>query len=605
MSVCNLDRQTGPARLKRAFGFSAGLAGLLVSGVAFAQAAPDAAQTAATPTAQAAAPSPDAMTNLIRLLVAQGTITKENGEALLVQAQSEADKARAAVSPPPPPVPEGAVRVARVPEAVRAQIRDEIRGEIMAQAASEGWVTKNQAAPEWTKRIRLFGDVRVRSQSELYSKANSNQFLDFGTLAQLGPIDYGNTAFLPLLNSRIDRSNRLRFRARLGVEAEVTKGVTAEFTLGTGDNNSPISENASLGGGFAKRDIWLDLANFKVSPTSWATLMFGRFKNPFNSSEMLYDNDLRFDGGAARLAFADLMGKGSAVALTGGAFPLDYGSPNFPDNALNKLTYPSRWLLAGELKLQGDVSDNLAVEASAGYHRFTKLQGRLSDPCNLDTTDTCSTDALSAQFLRKGNTLFAIRNLTANTAGISPQLLGLKFGYEILDFNLAARVPLSETVGVRLDGSYVRNIGFKRRSLCDGQIDTNLSALIQPINNVAASKTSSSVCTATNPAVFNGGNQAWRVEAMIGTNPEARNISKKGQWGFGVEYRYVQSDAVLDALTDSDFHLGGTNTKGYILRGEYGIADGLVVGGRWLSSNEISGDPFAIDVLQLDLRAQF
>ncbi|MFM9935717.1 MAG: putative porin [Novosphingobium sp.] len=595
-----------PARLKRVLGHSAALAALFVSGAAFAQAGPDAAQAAAAPAAQAAAPSPDAMTNLIRLLVAQGTITKENGDSLLAQAQFEADKARAAAAPPPPPpVADGAVRVSRVPEAVRAQIRDEIRGEIMAQAASEGWVTKNQAAPEWTKRIRVYGDIRVRSQSELYSKANSNQFLDFGRISELGPIDYGNTAFLPLLNSRVDRANRLRFRARLGVEAEVTKGVTAEFGLGTGDNNSPISENASLGGGFAKRDVWLDLANFKVSPTSWATFLFGRFHNPFNTSEMLYDNDLRFDGGAARFTFNDALGKGSAVALTGGAFPLDYGSPNFPDNALNKLSYPSRWLLAGELKIKGEVAENAVIEASGGYHRFTKVQGSLSAPCNLDTTDTCSTDAFAAQFLRKGNTLFAIRNLTANTAGISPQLLGLKFGYEILDFNLAARVPLSDGVGVRLDGSYVRNIGFRRRSLCDGQIDTNLSTLIQPINNVTANGTQTSVCTATKAATFNGGNQAWRAEAMIGTNPEARNISKKGEWGIGVEYRYVQSDAVLDALTDSDFHLGGTNTKGYILRGEYGIADGLVVAGRWLSSNEISGDPFAIDVLQIDLRAQF
>jgi len=29
--------------------------------------------------------------------------------------------------------------------------------------------------------------------------------------------------------------------------------VTATLVLGTGDDNSPISENASLGGGFAKR----------------------------------------------------------------------------------------------------------------------------------------------------------------------------------------------------------------------------------------------------------------------------------------------------------------------------------------------------------------
>lgn len=597
MFSLTLDRTARRRSAQRLAGLSVAAVALFAYGSALAQdtagAAPSAAATAA------AAPTADAMTNLIRLLVARGTLTQADGDALLTQAQAEAMKA--AAPPPPPPVAEGAVRVSRVPEAVRAQIRDEIRGEIMAQAATEGWVTKGQAAPEWTKRVRVYGDVRVRSQSDLYSKANSNTILDFGRITDLGPIDYNTTPFLPLLNTRVDRVNRLRIRARLGVDAAITKGVTAQFMLGTGDNNSPISENASLGGGFAKREIWLDLANFKVEPTDWSRLLFGRFKNPFNSSEMLYDNDLRFDGVAAQLHFDKLMGDNSTVQLTGGAFPLDYGSPNFPDNSLVKQSYPSRWLLAGELKLKGVVADDVEVEASAGYHRFTKLQGRLSAPCNLDQTDVCSTDNLSAQFLRKGNTLFALRNLTANTAGISPQLLGLKFGYNMLDFNLGVRVPLSEDVRVGLAGSYVRNIGFRRRDLCSGEIDTGLSNLIQPVNNVTATGSVGSVCTATTPATFNGGRSAWRGEATIGT----RTADKKNSWNFGLEYRYVQSDAVLDALTDSDFHLGGTNAKGYIVRGEYGIADGLVVGGRWLSSNEVSGDPFAIDVLQIDLRAQF
>jgi hypothetical protein len=609
MVVRNLDCQTkcGQARLglvRRGLGLSVALAGLLLHGAAFAQAAETAPAAASAPAAQAAAPSPDAMTNLIRLLVAQGTITKDNGEALLSQAQAEADRARAGIPappPPPPPVAEGAVRVSRVPEAVRQQIRDEIRGEIMAQASSEGWVTKNQAAPEWTKRITLFGDIRVRSQSELYSKTNSNTILDFSRIAALGPVDYNTTAFLPLLNTRIDRSNRLKIRARFGVNAEITKGVTAQFSLGTGDDNSPISANASLGGGLAKRDIWLDLANFKLAPARWATLELGRFENPFNASEILYDADLRFDGVAAKLNFDHLLGEGSALSLTGGAFPLDFGSPNYPNNSIDKQAYPSKWLLAGEVKLSGGVGGGIELAASAGYHRFSKVQGRLSDPCNLDTTDTCSTDGLTPLFLRKGNTLFAIRNLTANTAGISPQLLGLKFGYEILDLNLGVKVPLSDAIGVRLDASYLRNLAFRRADICGGQIDTSVSAIIQPINNVTTDATHTAVCTKTNAATFNGGGSAYRAGLQIGTD----KIDVRGTWKLGLEYRYIQSDAVLDSLTDSEFHFGGTNAKGYALSGEYGIANGLALGAHWYSANEISGDPLAIDILQIDLKAKF
>lgn len=579
-------------------GLSVAFAALAAPVAAMAQdAAPAAAAAAAAPTA----PSPDAMTNLIRLLVAKGTLTQADGDALLAQAQSEAATARAAQVPPPPPVAEGAVRVTRVPEAVRAQIRDEIRGEIMAQAASEGWVTKNQAAPEWTRRIKVFGDIRVRSQSQLYSKANADTILDFQTISQLGPVDYNNTAFLPLINTRIDRINRLRIRARLGVEAEVVKGVTGEFALGSGDDNSPISENDSLGGGLAKRNIWLDLANFKISPTSWSTFSFGRFENPFATTRLLYDPDLRFDGVAGQFRLDRPFGDQSQVALTAGAFPLDFGPDGFPNNATVKRGYPSRWLLTGELKLKGEVADGIVVNASAGYHRFVHLQGKLSEPCNLDTTDFCTTDALTPLFLRRGNTLFALRNLSPNTAGIRPQLLGLKFGYSIIDFNLGVKVPVSDSVSASLSGEYLRNIAFRRSDICSGQIDTSLSSLVQPINNVTATGTQTSVCTGTNPARFNGGNVGWMGKLGLGT----REQEKRGSWMVSVEYRYLQSDAVLDALTDSDFHLGGTNAKGYVLSGEYGIADGLTFGGHWYSTNEVAGEPYALDMLQLDLKAKF
>jgi hypothetical protein len=607
------------ARVKRGLGLSAALIAMMASGNAFAQAA-DPAQAAAAPAAQAAAPSSDAMTNLIRLLVAKGTLTQADGDALLAQAQADADKARvAAAPPPPPPVADGAVRVSRVPEAVRAQIRDEIRGEIMAQAASEGWVTKDQAAPEWTKRIRLFGDVRVRSQSALYSKANSDQIFDFTRMTAAGqPIDLARLSSYQFLNTRKDRTDA-RYRARLGIEANVVKGVTATLVLGTGDDNSPISENASLGGGFAKRSIFVDTAEIKVKPTDWATLHFGRFENPFNSTPLLYDEDLRFDGVSGALKWGGLFGKDSAVALTGGAFPLDYGDGNFPSVAITKQSYPAKWLFAGELKLSVPIADTLTVDASAAYHSFKNVQGQLSEPCNLDLVNFCSTDGFQPQFLRKGNTLFTIRRHVANSTGVYPQLFGLKFDYNILDLNLAVRVPVSENVSARLAGNYVKNLGFKRRDICQGNFTTKdsldndgkpvfvdptngVAYNIQPYNNYGTDGNKArNVCTLDNPTSFVGGNTGWMVNASIGYP----KVVKKGAWNAFAEYRYLESDAVLDAYTESDFHLGGTNAKGYVIGAEYGIADRLSLRARWFSANEISGEPLAIDVLQIDFMARF
>ena len=62
---------------------------------------------------------------------------------------------------------------------------------------------------------------------------------------------------------------------------------------------------------------------------------------------------------------------------------------------------------------------------------------------------------------------------------------------------------------------------------------------------------------------------------------------------------------MLDAFTDSDFHLGGTNAKGYFLGIDYAFTQRVFATLRYLSANEIDGPPLGIDVLQLDLNAQF
>ncbi|MGL4541604.1 MAG: putative porin, partial [Polymorphobacter sp.] len=102
-------------------------------------------------------------------------------------------------------------------------------------------------------------------------------------------------------------------------------------------------------------------------------------------------------------------------------------------------------------------------------------------------------------------------------------------------------------------------------------------------------------------ASYDGGNQGWMLRALIGyTKPKA-----KGSWNVELGYRYLESDAFLDIMPDSDFHLGGTNAKGYLLGGRYAIFNNLVISGKWMSGNEISGPPLAIDVLQVDLTASF
>src|SRR3546814_7581619 len=54
----------------------------------------------------------------------------------------------------------------------------------------------------------------------------------------------------------------------------------------------------------------------------------------------------------------------------------------------------------------------------------------------------------------------------------------------------------------------------------------------------------------------------------------------------------VQTCALPICFTDSDFHLGGANAKGFILGGALGLGKNTAVGLRWLSADAVSGAPY-------------
>ena len=70
-------------------------------------------------------------------------------------------------------------------------------------------------------------------------------------------------------------------------------------------------------------------------------------------------------------------------------------------------------------------------------------------------------------------------------------------------------------------------------------------------------------------------------------------------------YKYLEADAVVDAFADSDFHLGGTDAKGWIVEYSRGIDENVWLTFKYLSASEITELPFNVDVLQLDVNAKF
>lgn len=542
--------------------------------------------------AAAPAPSENATINLIRLLVEQGILKQDKADALIAQAQNEAAQAKQAAASTAvvagPVAAPGDVRVQYVPAAVRDQIRDQVKAEVMATAKQENWAAPN-TFPDWASRISFDGDIRLRDESRYYSGSNSNEIVDFAKLNNNGPYDVNpnsSTSLPPLLNTREDRTNQFRIRARLGMKAVISPEWTAGIRIGTGSDNNPVSTTQNLGGGFAKKDIWLDQGYLNWKPTDELTLTGGRFANPFMSTDMLYSNDLNFDGVAA--IFDHKLNRDWGVFGTVGAFPVDYTNDTTTSNGFDKEESDNKWLYGAQIGAKWAINSNNRLKGALAYYRFDDIQGQRSSPCEpWAGAPGCDTDGTRAAFMQKGNSVFLLRDITPNPANPTttpqPQFVGLASEFNLLDLNLVWDADLPEDFKLRSQGNYIHNLGYDEgdmRKRAEGQIVNNLNS---------------------NGEIESGAN-AWMVQFTLGN---ALDLKKQGDWNMFAGYKYIQPDALPDGFNDSSFHLGGTNAKGYFLGGNYGLAKNVYATGRWLSTEAVYGAPFDIDVLQLEINTRF
>ena len=536
--------------------------------------------------AQTPAPSQNATINLIRLLVQQGVLKQDQAQALIDQAESEAVQARASVAAVP--AANGEVRVQYVPAIVRDQIRDEVKAEVMAQAKQENWAAPN-TFPDWASRISFDGDVRLRDESRYFSGNNSNQIIDFAKHNADGPYDVNpnnGRNLPPLLNTREDRENLLRLRARLGLKAVLSPSWTAGIRIGTGSDNGPVSTTQTLGGGFGKKDLWLDQGYLSWVASERVTLTGGRIANPFMSTDMLYSNDLNFDGVAA--IFNHSLNNEWGLFGTLGAFPVEYTSDTASSNGFDKEDSDTKWLFGGQIGANWKINRSNSLKGALAYYRFDDIEGQRSSPCSpWAGAPGCDTDGSRVAFMQKGNSVFLLRNINANpaTPGLTPQpqYVGLASKFDVLDLNLVWDSELPQDFRLRSQANFIHNLAYDKGEMLkrsEGEIVNNINSKGQ----------------------FESGGNALMVQFTLGS---ALEMKKAGDWNLLAGYKYIQPDALPDGFNDSSFHLGGTNAKGYFIGGNYGIDKNIYASARWLSASEVYGAPFEVDVMQLELNTRF
>jgi hypothetical protein len=536
------------------------------------------------------APSGNATINLVRLLVKRGVLTQADADGLIAQANAEAAQAQklAGTANAVPTAP-GQVRVTYVPEVVRNQIKDELRQEVVAQAKSEHWATPG-ALPEWLDRIAWSGDMRVRDEFHYYDKGNAYPVVDFAKLNRTGPYDLNGANPPPLLNTRENRTNSLRIRARLGVNVDLTENVSAGIRIGTGDDNNPVSLTQTLGGGLVKKDLWLDQAWLAWKPTPWAQVIGGRMPNPFMSMDLVYSNDLNFDGIVGKFNVPVTDGIGAFANV--GMFPIEYQADDFPSQQGIKNASRDKWMTGAQIGGSWKFNEDTEWKLALAYYRFDHMRGELSSPCSIYLGVTfCDTDATRSAYMQKGNSLFLIRDIVPDPNSPSsyaqPQYVGLVYDYHVADANTRLDMKLADTP-LRLEADYIRNMAYHRRDAFRSDVGIN-----RLVNNFGAGDFSENT--------YKSGPVGWMVRATLGDPiPQAA-----GDWNVAFAYKYLQPDATPDGLTDADFHLGGTNTKGFFLGGSYGISPYAWLSARYFNAKEVFGPPLSIDVLQLEMNARF
>ncbi|MFN7641984.1 MAG: putative porin [Burkholderiales bacterium] len=511
-----------------------------------------------------------ALDEVVRSLAERGSLPRQDAERLLrltapsvrarppavaaplagpgVRSEVEAPRSAASTAAAPP-VSREPVRVPFVPESTKRELREEIKAEVLAQARAERWGDPG-TLPEWLDWLRFDGDLRMRAQTDRYGEGNAPASILYDDSFAGGAL---GTNYADVTNTSVDR-NRLRIRARLGLTARPSPEWMGAMRLSTGNALGPVSTSSTSGDPTDRFGIKLDRAFIRWSPNDWASTTIGRAPNPFYSTEALFAPDLGFDGLSGTLA--PRFGDAWRLIGTAGMFMLR-------ENALAA----DRTMGAMQFAAEYRPSSRWGARLAYGRYRYANEEG-VSDTTNFGTPSYALTE-YERGFRQKGNTLYRINNALLDT---SAARWGLASQFDVEQIHAALDFIVADPVTVALTSDVFRNRGFDRTEII--------------------SRTGFDITEGT---------RGWLHRLTVGSPA----IRARNDWQFGLGWRHVEKDATLDAFTDPEFMLGGTNIKGWNAQLTYGLDRNTSIAARYLSGRQIEGPPYALDILQIDLNMRF
>ena len=477
------------------------------------------------------------MSRLISALAEQGVLARDKADGLLKEVA-----APAAGAPPTKAAaganPANTVRVGYVPQFIRDELKRELRAELSEQAAREGWAGPG-TVPAWTRGIEVDGDMRLRYQADRFASGNA---------PATGISETNRNRAQTLLNTSEDR-DRFRVRARVAVTANVDENWSAGARLSTGSTTDPLSSNQTLGNYNNRFTTVFDRAYVRWKSGDQFNAVAGRFGNPWFGTDLVWANDLGFDGAA--LQWTPRIGNLGQAFVTVAAMPVQEV----------ELSSVDKWLFGVQVGAQAPKLFGLvAAKVGLGYYAYNNTVG-VASPAG-----SSRNEFTAPAFAQKGNSYYNI-----SSDPLRP-LLGLAADYRLVNLTGQMSMALLGDKRLSLSGDVVKNIGFKRAAVAQR---TGLDIQPQTLG--------------------------YQVRMAFGNS----EVARFGDWQVFAGYKHLERDAVPDAFTDSDFRLGGTDAKGYVFGGSFGLGKNTSIGLRVLSADSITGPPLGIDVVQVDLNVRF
>ncbi|MDD4202283.1 MAG: putative porin [Candidatus Omnitrophica bacterium] len=239
-----------------------------------------------------------------------------------------------------------------------------ILAEAQQELATEMAQAKSPTAPEWTQKIKVQGDVRLRNQWETAKSSSSS--------------DDEKARF------------RQRVRARIGIDGTINDQLSGGVRLATGSDNDGRSTNQTLGdsgtgkGYFTKWDLWIDQAYLKWEPKiqylDRTTVWGGKFINPFRTTAMTWDGDINPEGMVVQYAgptWSNYNMPDISFGLNGGWMWLDYLKSN--------AGFKGIWGIQGTMDFDLKNDWGTKFKTAFAYFNPTNLKNKPSPSYSADT----------------------------------------------------------------------------------------------------------------------------------------------------------------------------------------------------------------------------